>query len=248
MIGYEHIKLGAEIVSFLSLSGLIYLAFSLRKSLGGIFDDKIIKRFFMGAFVFWSGYFVNVMNDVVPLKVLKILDDALGALGILIIAIVFRSLKEEIELKVKPTVVLNGQSSLPPGAYLMKPIPAKKILKTLAGKKVIALTRFPQKWKQAGVPYIWLSNVEDSKSISPTRLAAILHIITQEVESDTFVIVEGVEYLILQNGPTGVLRFLLSLKDHVLKNGGGIVLIVDPESVDHWVYKILEKEFKVLQV
>ncbi|ACJ16529.1 Hypothetical protein TON_1041 [Thermococcus onnurineus NA1] len=244
MITYEHVKLVAEIVAFVSLTGVAYLLISIRRVLREFLGISVVRGIFLGVLIFWSGYLINVLNDIFPLELLKILDDVIATIGIGIIALSAVRVRKQIVMHVKPRVVLDGESGLHRGAYLVKPTSPQMILGLLSGKKVLVVTRRPQLYESLGVPYIWITNVDHPKAISPTRLAPLLHTIIESADKDTFVIFDGLNYLILQNGFESTIKFLMSLKDVLLEKGAGIVLIVDPETLEKKHIAMLEREFK----
>ncbi|NJE41729.1 DUF835 domain-containing protein [Thermococcus sp. GR6] len=244
MITYEHVKLAAEIVAFVSITGVAYLLVTIRRMLREFLGISVVRGIFLGVLIFWSGYLINVLNDIFPLELLKILDDVIVTIGIGIIALSAVRVRKQIVMHVKPRVVLDGESGLQRGAYLVKPTSPQMILRLLSGKKVLVVTRRPQIYEPLGVPYIWITNVDHPKAISPTRLAPLLHTIIESADKDTFVIFDGLNYLILQNGFESTIKFLMSLKDVLLEKGAGIVLIVDPETLEKKHIAILEREFK----
>ncbi|NJD99813.1 DUF835 domain-containing protein [Thermococcus sp. LS1] len=244
MITYEHVELAAEIVALVSLTGAVYLLVTLRGVLREFLGVSVVRGIFFGVLIFWSGYLINVLNNVFPLELLKILDDVIVAIGMGIIALSAVGVKRQIVMRVKPRVILDGEPGLPSGAYLVKPTSPQGLLRLLLGKKIFAVTRRPQIYEPLGVPYIWITNVDHPKAISPTRLAPLLHTIIESADNDTFVIFDGLNYLILQNGFESTIKFLMSLKDVLLEKGAGIVLIVDPETLEKKHIAILEREFK----
>ncbi|WP_157726709.1 DUF835 domain-containing protein [Thermococcus sp. P6] len=244
MITYEGIKLAAELVAFASITAVVYLIFPLRKVIKEVLGGSTVRMVYVGVIVFWSGYLVNVLNDVFPLEFMKVLDDVIVAIGMVIITVSMVGIKKEITAHVKPEVVLNGTSGVETGAYLIKPLPLQRILGLIPGKRVLAITRDPQPYEEAGVPHIWLTNMDHPRAISPTSLAPLLHAVKNSADDNTFVILDGLHYLIVQNGFESTLKFLLSLKDILLQKGAGIMLIVDPGTLEKRQLAILEREFK----
>ncbi|ASJ12886.1 DUF835 domain-containing protein [Thermococcus thioreducens] len=244
MITYEHVKLLVEIVAFVSLTGALYLLIALRGVLKDILGTSTIRGVYIGGIIFWFGYLINVLNDVLTLRFLKILDDIVVAIGMVVIAYSTIWVKRQIVTRVKPRVVLEGESGLQSGAYLTKPMHPPDLLRLLSGKKLFAVTRSPQIYESLNVPYIWITNIDHPKAISPTRLAPLLHAIVKGADDNTFVILDGLHYLIVQNGFEATIKFLVSLKDALSEKSAGILLIVDPETLEKRHLAILEREFK----
>jgi hypothetical protein len=57
-------------------------------------------------------------------------------------------------------------------------------------------------------------------------------------------IIDGVEYLILENGFEPVFRFLVNLKDQILLKDSILVLIVDERVLEEKHAFLLQREFK----
>ncbi|WP_297461597.1 DUF835 domain-containing protein [Thermococcus sp.] len=82
-------------------------------------------------------------------------------------------------------------------------------------------------------------------AISPTKIDILTHLIAGAVDRNyNFVVIDGVEYLILENGFERTLKFLLNIKDRVLLRGGRMVLIVDPDALERHQWRIIEAEFR----
>lgn len=82
-------------------------------------------------------------------------------------------------------------------------------------------------------------------AISPTKIDILTDLIAGAIErSYNLVVVDAVEYLILENGFERTFRFLLNVKDRVLLKGGTMILIVNPGSLEEYHLRILEREFK----
>jgi len=244
MITYEQIKLAAEIIAFVSITGILYLMYLLRRMLRELLGVQTFRGIAAGALIVWLGYMTNVLNDVFPTEFMKVIDDVIVTAGIIIMFLSTVKIGKQVLTSVRPRVVLNGESGIQPGAYLLKPTSPQMIIKNLSGKKVLAVTRTAQAYESLGIPYLWITNVEHPKAMSPTSLAPLMHTILENADENTFVIFDGLEYLILQNGFQTTLKFLVSLKDALLAKGAGIVLVIDPETLEKKQLAIIEREFK----
>ncbi|CAB49836.1 DUF835 domain-containing protein [Pyrococcus abyssi] len=246
MISYESVKLLTEFVSFVAFTIIILLILFVRKYLENLFGKRAVRYSLVGIAVIWFGYLVNVLNDIIPYKTLKIVDDVLESIGIAILALTTFYLARGFSLKVRPKAINHPGEPIPSGAYYTTNLNGQEIQKLLSGKKALAITRSPKIWKELGIPYIWVSNVEGEKSIEPTKLAPLMHYILSNLDENTFVILDSLDYLLLYNGEKPTMKFLLSLKDNVLAKNGGLILLANPGSLPQTVWGTIQREFQEL--
>lgn len=116
---------------------------------------------------------------------------------------------------------------------------------------MIVSRTFPEKVRKEGasedVPVWWLSREENPKTIDPLSLAKLTHTIKEFIEKRerSVVLLDGLEYLILQNGFEVTLRFLQALNDLVILNKAMLIVPVDPSSFSTKELSLLEKEMEV---
>jgi len=244
-LSYGTVKLLAEVVAFATLTLALMLAYSLRDVVVGYVDRKTLRGVFIGMFVFWMGYLENVFNDVYTTELTKVLDDVLVALGMIIILVTAFQMERQIRA-VKPKVVTSGPVSLRPGAYITGLVALPTLLQLLRGRRLLAITRHPRPYEEHGIPYVWVSNVPAENAVRPTQLAPLLHRVLSSVDENTFIIVDGLEYLVLNNGFEPVMKFLMNLKDNLLTRNAGMVVIVDPKTLDERQMNMLMREFEKL--
>jgi len=133
---------------------------------------------------------------------------------------------------------------------------AKDMLKSLGEEGIVAITRselnFLKSVLSPNSMVFWITRVQEGEieksplvyAISPTKLGILLDLISKALSSGyRTVYLDAFEYLILENGFTSALKFLLDLKDRVLIHGGKLVLTLDPNTLDENQLKILEREF-----
>lgn len=244
---YERVKLLAEIVAFIALSAVMWLALKARHWLADYFGKRQTRSFLIGATIFYSGYLANVLNDVFSAEFMKIIDDVLVAVGMVWIVITARRFYRAIKIRVEPVKVSSGNGTLKSGAYFYPfEKPVEGLIKVLGGKKVIAVTRRKETFERLGVPYVWVSKVEGENTIHPTRLAPLLQTLLERSDEDTVVVMDGIEYMILENSFESFFKFLTSLKDHLLTKGAALVVIFDPKAVGEKETKILMDELEEL--
>jgi len=246
---YTQVKILAEMIAFLTLTIAVAMAIRIRDRISISFGKKDVNNLMIGLLILWTGYLVNVLNDVIPTEFMKVFDDVLVATGLTWILITSRPLYGKLKLKKVPTKVLNGSKVLKSGGYLFNAsssLPA--LLKSMSGWKLIAVARRVEKFKGIGIPTLWITKIEGENRIEPTRLAPLLQYLVERTDENTAVIIEGLEYLILENGFESVFKFLTTLKDNLTSKGAVLVLIVDPNTLEGRELKILEREFTWFEV
>ena len=241
-------KLDLEIVK-LAIVTLALIILSRYRILFEISPPKsLIRKITYVIVVFWMGFLADVMNDVYPTEFTKVLDDIIISFALVLGAYYLVAYMRRIKIAVEPSKILNGSSHLESGAYLINSPNIDTILQLFAGKKVIALTRNPAIFKERGIPHLWLSKVESENSIDPLRLPAILHNLVSKADENTVVIIDGLEYLILENGFNSVLKFLTALKDHLLMKGATLIVFITPDTLENSQLSLMKREFKELDV
>ncbi|WP_457754228.1 DUF835 domain-containing protein [Thermococcus sp.] len=100
------------------------------------------------------------------------------------------------------------------------------------------------------IPVLWISKVEHEDAIHPTRLAYLLEHLKNFLESadiDKAVLIDGIEYLILENGEKAILKFITKLKDIAVLNRGIIIISIDKGAVDEKTYGLLTSELNPIE-
>ncbi|AIF68645.1 hypothetical protein PAP_01015 [Palaeococcus pacificus DY20341] len=95
----------------------------------------------------------------------------------------------------------------------------------------------------------WLTKVEGENVIHPTRLPFLTYNITEFIngEGKRFVLLDGIEYLVLENGFDAIYKFLTTLKDYAILYDSIILVPIDPEAYEHKEYGLLLREFEILE-
>ncbi|WP_367884763.1 DUF835 domain-containing protein [Thermococcus sp. JCM 11816] len=197
--------------------------------------------------IFWLGFLADVMNDMYPTPFTKILDDIIISFALVLGSYYLIDYMRKVRVNVTPpSKALSGDSNLPNGgAHIITDPNIPAVLELIrGGKKAIALSRNPDPFKKMGVPYLWLSKVPGENTIDPLRLPAILHKLVESADRDTVVIVDGLEYLILENGFNSVIKFLTTLKDNLLLKGATLIVVADPKALEPSQMAILRREFR----
>ncbi len=95
----------------------------------------------------------------------------------------------------------------------------------------------------------WLTKSNtDLPSFEPSQIEKIRWIIKDFVSEnkDSVVLLDGLEYLILQNNFENVLKFVELLKDDIALNDGVLLLPIDPATLDERQTALLERYMRVL--
>jgi len=83
--------------------------------------------------------------------------------------------------------------------------------------------------------WFWITNIRDERAISPTNLPKILDMAVKfmkEAKSagkKPIVVIDGLDYLVLENGLPSVLKFLSSLRDYSLMNDATVFIVGSDE-------------------
>ena len=165
-------------------------------------------------------------------------------------------LKNKLINKLTPTpsrrenfLALGGGAS---GIFLCNPSKKWEIFLTLLNsRKGFVISREPlslveRKLGSKEVPVLWLTKVEGEDCVYPTRLPYLLQTLVDFMREDTapkVIMLDGFEYLVLENGFKPVFKFLASLKDHALLNNTIILLPLFKNALDEREYALLSREF-----
>lgn len=111
---------------------------------------------------------------------------------------------------------------------------------------------YPRKIRETysleGTQVIWLSEATTSeeKPLNPRRLEfEITRTINDFVKKSGggFILIDGLEYLLLVNGFEKVINFIKSISDVVSQNKAALIVPVNPEALDKKELTILERAF-----
>jgi hypothetical protein len=105
-----------------------------------------------------------------------------------------------------------------------------------------------QKYSLAKTPIVWLSSHPGSERVDPTNLSILQHTVNEFLKrsKEAVILLDGVEYLILNNRMEKVLQVILTLKDEVAISEGILLLPVDPETFETRALALLERDFEIV--
>ena len=99
---------------------------------------------------------------------------------------------------------------------------------------------------------IWLSREENKESINPTNLGGIFNqtepFLFESTSEGKIVLLEGLEYLIVQNNFSMVLKFLHELNDAVTINDAKLLISFNLKTLESSERAILTKDLKIIKV
>lgn len=107
-----------------------------------------------------------------------------------------------------------------------------------------------EKYHLPDVNVLWLSQVEEHEtSIDPTNLPRITHTVTEFIRQApmSFILLTGLEYLMVHNGFDRMLKHLHMINDQVMTHNARFLVIVDPKTMDPKELSLLEREMHPLK-
>ncbi|WP_461866279.1 DUF835 domain-containing protein [Thermococcus sp.] len=99
------------------------------------------------------------------------------------------------------------------------------------------------------VPILWITKVENTNAVHPTNLAYLLHTLITFFEDQNIpkvVLLEGIEYLILENGFPAIFKFLATLKDYALLNNSVVLVPIESRAHNEKELNMLLREFEII--
>ncbi|HQM67383.1 MAG TPA: DUF835 domain-containing protein, partial [Methanomassiliicoccales archaeon] len=79
-------------------------------------------------------------------------------------------------------------------------------------------------------------------------LQLLTHMVLEFIkEGPALIAIEGLEYIIVNNDLTRVLKFLGQLRDSVMVSGSVLLVVVDPATLTERQRAILERELEVIK-
>ncbi|BAD84880.1 hypothetical membrane protein, conserved, containing DUF835 domain [Thermococcus kodakarensis KOD1] len=142
---------------------------------------------------------------------------------------------------------------IPRGAfYTTSKDTVERLIRTMqeTGNGVL-ITRDPPKDLRPLFQVFWVTKAAKGQvsdniiAVSPTDIGILVDIVKKYLDSGhSLVVLDGFEYLVLENGFESTLKFLLSLKDFAISQGGTLVLLLEPRAFSEKQLKIIQREFE----
>ncbi|NJE04944.1 DUF835 domain-containing protein [Thermococcus sp. M36] len=117
-----------------------------------------------------------------------------------------------------------------------------ELLQANGDRKKLLITRKPPcEIRAENIQQIWLTKISHPQGVPPSRLHAIEQRVWEQLrEGEADVILDAVEYLILENGVESTLRFVSKIRDMAVINGCEFYVTVG-EGLEPIVVNILKK-------
>ncbi|MDI6917497.1 MAG: DUF835 domain-containing protein [Thermoplasmatales archaeon] len=94
---------------------------------------------------------------------------------------------------------------------------------------------------------IWLTNVKGKDTMDPTDLERLMQSIERFLGEGKVLIIDGIEYLIVQNNYKTILKFIQSLNSMIVLKKSMLIVPVNPSALDTKELALLEREMNVLK-
>ncbi len=153
----------------------------------------------------------------------------------------------------------DSNGDIRPGyTYVMKEQKPKKAYgyfwkKMEEGHKGLLITRqhpdhVDKKFGPADLKVLWLSTTLGKTYVDPHNLGSLTSIITRFIENDekTVIMLDGIEYLLVNNDFTRLLKFIEYLNELVMDRKSILLISIDPRALDEKELALLERNAQVV--
>jgi DNA-binding response OmpR family regulator len=105
-----------------------------------------------------------------------------------------------------------------------------------------------KEWRLEKTPIIWLSNQLGKVYVNPTNIGILSDTIIRFVEKsgDSIVLIDGVEFLMVNNDFTKVLRMIHHITEAVMEYKSRLLISVDPRALDTREMALLERNMEII--
>ncbi len=106
-----------------------------------------------------------------------------------------------------------------------------------------------QEWGLEETPIIWLSNQLGKVYVNPANIGILGDTIIRFIEKsdDSVIMIDGVEFLIVNNGFDKVLKMIHRITEVVMEFKSRVIISVDPRALDVREMALLERNMEVLE-
>jgi len=138
-----------------------------------------------------------------------------------------------------------------------KPELSYRLFEALVAQKIpgVCITRqYPERVRrERGLPevrIIWLSHTPGEDFHNPTAIGTLAKVIQKFIEDNNgegVVLLDGLEYLIINNGFLQTLMFVEHVNEFVMQRRAILLLPVSPDTLEEKELALLERNLKVLE-
>ena len=106
-----------------------------------------------------------------------------------------------------------------------------------------------QEWGLEETPIIWLSNQLGKVYVNPANIGILGDTIIRFIEKsdDSVIMIDGVEFLIVNNGFDKVLKMIHRITEVVMEFKSCVIISVDPRALDVREMALLERNMEVIE-
>jgi len=105
-----------------------------------------------------------------------------------------------------------------------------------------------KKWGLEKTPIIWLSNQVGKVYVNPTNIGILSDTIIRFIEKsgDSVVLIDGIEFLVVNNDYEKVLRMIHHVAEATMEYKSRLIISVDPRTLDTRQMALLERNMEVI--
>mgnify|MGYP005835652179 CR=1 FL=1 len=106
-----------------------------------------------------------------------------------------------------------------------------------------------QEWGLEETPIIWLSNQLGKVYVNPANIGILGDTVIRFIEKsdDSVVMIDGVEFLIVNNGFDKVLKMIHRITEVVMEYKSRLIISVDPRALDTREMALLERNMEIIE-
>lgn len=106
-----------------------------------------------------------------------------------------------------------------------------------------------QEWALEETPIIWLSNQLGKVYVNPANIGILGDTIIRFIEksNDSVVMIDGIEFLIVNNGFDKVLKMIHRITEVVMEKKSRLIISIDPRALDMREMALLERNMEIIE-
>ncbi len=110
-------------------------------------------------------------------------------------------------------------------------------------------TNIRKEWGLEKTPIIWLSNQLGKVYVNPSNIGILSDTIIRFVEKsgDGVILIDGIEFLIVNNDFDKVLRMIHHVTEAVMENRSRLIVSVDPRTLETRELALLERNMEIIE-